>query len=213
MAFRLYIVPAIGDGTLPPQPWDDTIGPRRPKYIYALPRQIAGLMEVGWYDYGWQPIFIVGGDLTVAEDASVVANADVFAFPFDLSVVPTAGARATAIAAYEAVLLPGQNFVVAGVTWVEHGRIIVGCCRFMQAVDQEVALRTGGHLVVIDTSAKLNVQFGSLPAESQTDILTAASKQRLNSSFITATTQVRAILKGFADQWLNERPPFGPFRL
>ncbi len=204
--FRLYIVPAIGSGIT-------TEDARRPKYIYDMPRQLAGLMQGGWYDYGWQPIFIAGVDLTVAEDASVVANADVFAFPFDLSVIPNAGQRSTAIAAYEAVLLPGNTFVVAGVTWLDHARTIVGCCQFMRAVDQEVALRTGGHLVVIDTSAKLNVQFGSLPAENQADILNAASKQNLDSSFITSTTQLRAVLKGFADQWLNERPPFGPFRL
>jgi hypothetical protein len=84
--FRLYIVPAIGSGASP----EDA---RRPKYIYELPRHQAGLIQGGWYDYGWQPIFLVGVDLTVAEDAAVVANADVFAFPFDLTVVPNAGAQ------------------------------------------------------------------------------------------------------------------------
>lgn len=206
MAFRLYIVPAIGGGASP----EDA---RRPKYIYDMPRQLAGLMDWSFYDYGWQPIFIAGGDLTVDEDAEVVAQPDVFAFPFDLSVAPNAGARSSAIAAYEAVFLPGNAFVTAGVTWLEHGRIIVGCCRFMQAVDEQVALRTGGHLVVIDTSAKLNVQFGSLPAENQADIFNAAITQRLDSSFITSTTQLRAVLKGFADQWLNVRPPFGSINL
>jgi hypothetical protein len=81
--------------------------------------------------------------------------------------------------------------------------------QFMRTLDEAVVNRTGGHLVVIDTTAKLNMQFGSLPVENQQDILNAAAALGYDSSFIASNTQVRTILKTFSDVWGNQTFPFG----
>jgi hypothetical protein len=195
MAFRLYIVPAIGSGA-------STQDARRPKYIHAL--QPPG----AWMDYGFQPIFLCGVDLSPANDTAVIANADVFAFPFDLNTTPTAGQRSTAIAAFEAALIPGNNWVVAGIDWRGIARTIAGMFQFMQRLNGVI-----GNTVVIDSSAKLNVQFSTLTAEQQNAVLVSAQSLGYNTSFIAPNTQIRAILKGFADAWGNETFHFGPFNL
>jgi hypothetical protein len=195
MAFRLYIVPAIGSGA-------STSDARRPKYIHALRPPGA------WMDFGFNPVFLCGVDMTAPQDTSVVANADVFAFPFDLTATISGGAVTTRKARFEDFLIPGDG-VVNGMTEKACGRYVAGLFQYMQRLNGVL-----GNEVFIDTLAKLNVLWNTVPVDPyQTAILEAAHSIGYDTSFIVGTTQVRAILRNFADQWGNETFHFGTFNL
>jgi hypothetical protein len=184
MAFRLYIVPAIGSGT--------PINPRRPKYFDGF--RYSGM------DYGFQPIFLVAADLTAPQDAAIVANADVLAFPFDLDTAISGGAINTTRNAHEALLIPLQTVPATNRLLARYDG---GLFQYMQRLN--VIL---GNEALIDNSAKLNVQWQSIPANVQTAALEAAQSLGYDTSFIVGTTQLRAILKVWADAWGAQ-----PFRL
>jgi hypothetical protein len=195
MAFRLYIVPAIGSGATP----EDA---RRPKYIHALAPPGA------WMDFGFNPVFFCGVDLTPAQHTSVAANADVFAFPLDLAATISGGAVNTRKAALEDFLIPGDG-VVNGMTEQACGRYVAGLFQFMQRLNFVL-----GNEVFIDSLAKLNILWNTVPVDPyQNAILQAADSLGYDTSFITGTTQVRAILRNFADAWGQNPFYFGPFNL
>jgi hypothetical protein len=188
MATRFYIVPSVS-----------IFGPageqRFPKYVSALTGNFGPLF------YGFQPVFLVACDLTPAQDASVVANADVFAYPFNLDTNISGGAIASTRNAHEAFFIPAQDIPV---TYRLMARYVAGLFTYMQRLQFVVAARTGSNQLVIDTGAKLNVQFGTLPVENQGDVINAAQSLGYDTSFIVGTSQIRAILKVFADGWRNE---------
>jgi hypothetical protein len=180
MAYRLYITPVIGSGV----PGDS----RRPKYIADL--------GVSWaaMDYGFQPIFLVAANVTPAQHTALITNSDLTAFPADLATNVGGGGVTTAQNALEAAFIPAQ-WVNGAMRWSEVARIVAGMFQFMQRLN--VVL---GNEVLIDTSAKLNVQWQAIPANYQTAITEAALS--LGYTFNPAPTdQLRALLKNLSDQW------------
>jgi hypothetical protein len=188
MAYKLYIVPAIGGG-------GGTQDARRPKYIHAL--QPPG----AWMDYGFQPIFLCGVDLSPANDAAVVANADVFAFPVDLDTNISGGAINATRNTHEAFLIPLQSVPA---TYRLLARYDAGLFQYMQRLHGML-----GNQILIEDSAKLNIQWQSIPINIQTAMLNAAQSFSYDTAFITNTTQLRAILKVWADAWGNKVFQFG----
>ncbi len=195
MAFRLYIVPQIGTGT--------STDPRRAKYIAALGVPYTAM------PFGFQPCFCACADLSVANDAAVVANADVFAFPFDLSGQMGSEAAATSSFLETTFFIP-CNWMTGSTTWLEAARIICGMFQYFQRLNFIL-----GNVVPIDGTANksLNTQFQQFTAEVQAGILQAASSLGYSTTFIAGNTQVRAILKGFSDQWGAAPFNFGPFTI
>jgi hypothetical protein len=188
MAYKLYIVPAIGGG-------GGTQDARRPTYIHAL--QPPG----AWMDYGFQPIFLCGVDLSPANDAAVVANADVFAFPVDLDTNISGGAINATRNTHEAFLIPLQSVPA---TYRLLARYDAGLFQYMQRLHGML-----GNQILIEDSAKLNIQWQSIPINTQTAMLNAAQSFSYDTAFITNTTQLRAILKVWADAWGNKVFQFG----
>ena len=180
MAFRLYITP--NEDRLFP----DGVTRRCPKYFIGT-RYFA-------YDYGFQPMWLACGDLTPEQDAAIIANSDVFAFPLNLVVALTGQTAQQARDAYTLALIPEQ-WINAGMTWQQVARTTAGMFRYMQRLNSYL-----GNVVLIDDSTKLNVQFGSLPANVQQAILDAAASLGWQVS-IAPTTQVRQFLKDLSDQW------------
>jgi hypothetical protein len=186
MAFRLYILPLVADATKYPP------GGRWPKYIKDLSVSWAGM------DYGHNPTMMVAADLLPAQDTALVANADVFAFPFNLDTAITGGAINSTRSALEAFFIPAQDIES---TYRLQARVVGGLFQYMGRLAFVIAQRTGQNQVVIDTAEKLNIQFSSLPVENQGDLLSAAASLNIDTSFITGTTQLRAILRTFANFW------------
>ncbi len=181
MAFRLYITPSEGD------PFSEQGA--HPKYFSALP---------GWTGmyYGFQPVYLVAHDLSPADDAAMVAHTDVFAFPFDLAPNIGGGNLQSARTALEAALIPAQN-INAQDTWLTTARLVAGMFQFMQRIRGIV-----GPIILLDTSAKLNVQWQNVPADPwQNAIIAAAQSFGYDTTFIQANTQVRTIIDNFGRQW------------
>ena len=196
MALRFYLMPSIGDGS-------SMENARRPKYLTAM----AGA-DGGWMDFGFNPVFLVGMNLSAPQDTSLVSNADVFAFPFNLQATISGGAVNTRKSILETFFIPGDG-VVSGMTEQACIRYVAGLFQFMQRLNFHL-----GNEVFIDTLAKLNIQWSTVPVDPyQTAILAAAHSLGYDTSFITGTTQMRMILRNFADQWGNQIFRFGPFSL
>lgn len=196
MAFRLYIVPQIGTGT--------STDHRRAKYFSAL----VGADYLAM-DFGFQPCFIVAADLSPANDASVTGNADVFAFPFDLS--PAMGGVANSTATFlETNFYIPCNWMTGSTTWLEAARTICGQFQYFQRLNAYL-----GNVVPIDGTGNktLNTQFSQIDPTVQSAILQAAGSLGYSTAFIQNNTQVRAILKNFSDQWGSKPFHFGPFSI
>ncbi len=210
MAFRLYIVPSLGDGVSIIPPYTDTTGPRRPKYIAALqPQYLPGGIPGEWWDYGFQPVFLAGVSLTTADDAAVVANSDVIALPFNLETNITGGQINALKNALEAKFI-AADYISGGMSWHAIALANAGMFRFMRALYGEV-----GNIILFDGTGNktLNAQYGSLPTSIQDAIQRAAAVEGLSTAFITSTTQVRAMFKELSDQSQSKGFRFGPFTI
>lgn len=195
MAFRLYVVPQVGTGS----PTDQ----RRAKYLSALGAPYTAM------DFGFQPCFCAAADLSPADDASVVGNADVFAFPFDLA--PAMGGSSTATSNFlEATFFIPCNWMVGSTTWLVAARTICGMFQYFQRLNVYL-----GNVVPIDgtTNKSLNTQFNAFSPDVQKAIIDAAQSLGYDTSFIQNNTQVRAFLKNFGDQWGSKPFRFGPFTI
>ncbi len=196
MAFRLYLVPAIGTGS----PTDS----RRPKYFDGL----AFNATRNQMDFGFQPVFLVCCDLiNQADHDSIAAQADAFVFPVDLSPQMGGAAAATANILETRYFIPA-NWLTGSLTWLETTRAICGMFQYMQRLNGVI-----GNVVVFDGTGNktLNTQFNQIDPAVQTAITQAAQSLGYSTAFIAGNTQVRAILKNFADQWGNKPFIFGTF--
>lgn len=185
MAFRLYIVPQVGTGASP----EDA---RRPKYIADMVPQPFG----EYWSFGFQPVFLAGVDVTPAQDTTIVANSDVFAFPFDLDTSITGGQVNAVKTTHEAFFIPA-DWMTGGLSWRQIARTDTGMFRYLQRLRGII-----GNVILFDGTGNktLNAQFSSLPIEIQNGIHAAAAYDNFTTAFITPTTQMRAILKNIADQ-------------
>jgi hypothetical protein len=193
MAFRLYLVPAIGTGA----PTD----PRRPKYLSAMAVAYSGM------DYGFQPVFLIAADLSPANDAAVIANPDAFGFPFDLSPQLSGGDANAASTALESFFIPG-NWITGAITWLTVARTTAGMFQYLQRLNGVL-----GNVILLDGTGNktLNTQFNQIDPTIQAAIIDAAQSLGYDTSFIQNNTQVRALIKNFADQWGVKPFHFGPF--
>lgn len=195
MAFRLYLVPAIGSGS-------SHLDPRRPKYFkddLNPPEPWAGM------DYGFQPVFIVGANLSSSGESFILAQPDVSEFPVDLDTQLSGGDANTAKDMLESFFI-AAHWIVANMTWREVARTTLGMFQYFQRLNAVI-----GNVVLFDGTGNktLNAQFSQIPPNIQAGIHEAARTLGYNSSFITANTQIRAILKNFADQWGSKPFIFG----
>jgi len=191
MAFRLYIVPVIGTGS----GRDDA---RRPKYFETLSDWSA-------MDYGFEPVMVVGADLSVSDDASVSAQPDVTALPFDLAPQLTSGQVTAVRTALEALHIPAL-WVTTADTWLGVVRSVLGMFSFLQRFGGIYARQTGTVPPSMFTGGvTLNTTFGSLPLAVRTALMSTADSFGISTAGLTASTTVRVILKNLADTF-GERP-------
>lgn len=192
--FRMYFVPMLtvqgAHGT-----------EHRPKYFRD--GTLTPPPAIGLTDYGFEPTCAVGADLSPAQDAQVVAFADVNAVPFDLDSHPNA-AGVTAVKNYlEANNIPA-GWVTIALTWRQIVRNVLHFFSFAQAYGGEYSwqnpLQTppsffaGGRTV--------DTQFGTIPVAMQNAMIAAADNftPKLDRTGLQPTTTFRTIFKSMADQ-------------
>ena len=178
---------------------------RTAKYFSDRAFNTNGALWNGMY-YGFQPTYLVAADLLPADDANIAAQPDVDALPFDLSPTVGGGNVQAARNALEAALIPAQS-VNGQMTWLQVARLVGGMFQFMQRV-----YAITGPQLMLDSSAKLNAQWSSVPADPwQNAIIAAADSFGYDSSFIRSNTQVRTIIDNFGSQWGSQPFYLGAF--
>jgi len=185
VAFRLYMTPMEGTGVYP-----DGL---RPKY------KDEGLLGVANIGFGSQRVFMVWADLAPATEATILAHADVFAFPVDLS-PQIGGAAASMASTIETLYLLPTHWLTGADTYLQAARTLLAMGFFFQRLQFYL-----NFAVPIDGSSNktLNTQFNQLSVEAQNAIRSTAGDLGYDAAFIQNNTQVRALVKNFADQWGN----------
>ena len=178
MAFRLYLVPIIGTGT--------NTDPRKPKYFMSgtltTPSTWTGI------DYGIEPWMVVGSDLSVVDDAAIVAQPDAFGLPFDLTPNLTAGQVTTVQNKLEAINLPA-DWVNTTLTWQQVVRIVLGVMGFIQRL---MSFTSNGSLFA--GAVTLATTISQLPASMRTNLTQCATGMNLDISSISGSTTLRQAL-------------------
>lgn len=145
-------------------------------------------------DFGLEPVMLVAGEMDLARDAAVTANADVLALPVDLDQALGGAGRNRVQSALEARNLPA-GWVTATMTYRQVVRPVAAILLFAQRYHGLTGARLFGSGVTLDTA------FGSLPAQVQQNLLRAAESLGYDTSALTASTTLRQALKAMSDQW------------
>lgn len=181
MAWHLYLLPVIGDGT--------RASPRKPKYLSPPWAPV---------DFGAQPIFLVAADVSDAQDAAIVANADARKVPDDLDSVVGAGNLAAVQNDLESRNIPG-TWVAANTTWRTIARAVMIYCFLFQRYGAVAANYSNA---LISGTVTLDTTFGSLPLQVRQNLQTAAQQLGLDTSGFTGASTLRQILVGVGSQWI-----------
>lgn len=182
MAFRLYIVPVIGDGS--------KANARRPKYFAD------GTISASWsgMDYGFEPWMVVGADLSPADDAFVIGQPDGMALPLDLDTQMSAQGVTTVQTKLEAINIPA-DWVTTAWTWRAMTREVLAMCSILQRFNG-----VHGNTRMFGGAVTLDSTIGSLSVAVRNDLITTATSLGLDTGGITGPTLIRTAWKALADQ-------------
>lgn len=187
MAILFYLLPieVIGNMRGPMYlRWQD--GPNAP-----------GLVVTHWSmrDYGSINMGVVAVDGDSTQHTTLAAQANVYQFPENLDAVMTSGQRGVLSAYLETHDVPG-DWIANGDTFRVALRTVTGMFLYMQRL-------TGmtGNVSPLDWGYTLNTQWRNISAAHRTAIIDAAMSLGYAVDFIANNTQVRRILKVFADAW------------
>lgn len=191
MAFRLYLVPSVGDGS-------SSANARRPKYF--ADGQISPAPVWSGLDYGFEPAFIVGSNLTPSAETFVTGQADVTDFPSDLDAGLQGGQVNALKSELEAFNIPAA-WITGGMTWRAIARTVLNMFAFMGRYGVVYANANGTAAPPIFGGAiTLNSTFGDLSATVQSAILATAADLELSTAGLTSGTSIRSMLKSLSDQ-------------
>jgi hypothetical protein len=176
---RVYIMPTvvvstpIGDSPLP-------------KY----------LQNEAWMRYGTRNVALVAANTTDAQHATLIANADVLAFPDNFQ---TSGATLSGSARTAFSNTLENTFGIPG-TWIANGNTYLSVAHSIGAMFQFTE-RWAALAAPADpmTGLTLTTQIGSLANPAL--FYSAATSLGWNTSGISNTTNMRNALKYMADQW------------
>jgi hypothetical protein len=179
--------------------------PIRPKYRDSL----FPTLDWSQFYYGDEPWTLVGiQDVPPATDAALNANADVFELPANLDqTMGTVGVRNTVRNRLEAVNIPG-TWVQTSTTYREVVRIIGAVIQFSQRFQGVSGIPANRWFAGGRT---LDSTFGSLAAPAQQALLDTGASDwerpdgtifHFDTSALTGSTTLRALLKSVADQYL-----------
>lgn len=199
MAFRIYVVPmttTVRNGR--------TF--RTAKYFQdgTIPAPTLTVLS-----YGAEPWCFVGADLPAADDATVVSQPDVNALPFDLNPHLTQN-EVNGVKNFLEAANIAANWVSTADTWLGVFRSVAGMFMFWQAYEVLYVQANGGQAPsVFAGGVTLNTTFGSLPVLVQNAMIAAAQNQKIPTTGLTASVQLRAIEKNMADFYAGQKYQFG----
>lgn len=193
MALNVYLVPKIGTGTI-----DD---PFRGKYFDDLAS--AGIGSVAAINYGTEPAVLIAANSTPAAlHSTISADPACVAVP---ALSQTVGAQvATVQTRLEQFNVPAQ--------WVTSGMSYGSVCRYVAIffLICQVLTERLGRSRLFGGAVTLATQWNQLPAGVRQDLLALAAELNFDTTGMSGSTTLRAILKALADQWPALSIPVGP---
>jgi hypothetical protein len=185
MSWHLYLLPLVGT-------YGSYTDPPRPKYVEALH------VNYGLVTYGEERIVICGADVTDPQDASIVANADVFRFPDNLDTALTGGTLNQLQNALEADNVPASNWLSIPNTYRTILRTVYGFFSFM---DRFAYLHGQRAPIIGTTGVTLNTRFQDLAPAIQADLIKTSDSFGFNTGGLDPASTIRQMLKFMADQF------------
>lgn len=183
MAWHLYVVPGIGDGS--------KTDARRPKYIADADPPVS-FNALG---YGFQPVYMVAADVSDPQDATLSGLADVRKVPDNLDSNPSA-AGVTVVANFLETLNVPAGWVTTALTWRQITRTVAGLFLFAQRLRSFL-----GNVRLVEAGVTLDTRFNQLPQATRQALTATAESFGYDTSSLGGTSTVRQILKVMADQW------------
>jgi hypothetical protein len=182
MAFRLYLVPKVL-----------VVDVYKPKYFAD------GTVTGNWAGTDYEDWYLLGADLSGAQDAILAGQADVTSLPLNLSATLTAGQVTATQTKLEAANLPA-GWITTSYTWVQVVRIVCGIMHLVQ--------RTRGkndNASILGGGITLNSTVGDLAGPVRQRLQDAASEMGIDATDIALGTTLRVVLKNVGTQ-LQSRP-------
>lgn len=182
MSLRFYIVP---ENRATP----DT---RDPKYV-ATDAALAGLV---WnaMDYGIEPVFIIGADVTPAQHAALSAYSDVISLPANIdAAIGSDAVLAQVKAGMETLFIPA-DWVTTGTTWRQVIAAVLRMAQFMQRLHGLYGLQ-------LSSGRNLDIKMSAVPAGIRTQMQTAAQSFGWDTGAIKLNWSLRQVLIWVAAQW------------
>ena len=150
----------------------------------------------GMMDYGLIDTGLVMADVSQAQHDQLAIQGDVTAVPENLDSL--IGANTTAVrSALESLRIPG-NWVQAADTYRELLRMVGGLFQFSQR-------HNGLHgKIIIPENLNMDQTWSEIPLLWRADLRQTATSFGYDTSGVTGSTTIRAILKTLADLWGDE---------
>lgn len=180
MAIRFYVVPKIGDGLTPATAF-------RPKYISDLGSPYSAI------DYGLENTFLVGVEVTAAQNTTLSANIDVIAIPADVDSAIGLTALSTVKSRLESLNVP-SDWVTQTHTYRDVIRLVGKLFQYMQRFHAR-QLR-----VFFESGITLDTRVNQLTAAQRTAMNDAAVSLGLDTSVVTNTMTLRQALRLLGQQ-------------
>lgn len=176
---------------------------RGPSYLAWRMNPTGLAVQWSCKDYGSIDMMVCAVNAEAAQHATLAAQSNVYQFPENLDAVMTQAERSALSAYLESHAVPG-DWIAAQDTFRVALRTVTGMFLYMQRLTAMT-----GNVSPLDWGYTLNTQWKNISAAHQTAISEAATSLGYSVSFIGGNTQVRAILKNFADQWGSKSIYFG----
>lgn len=187
MTIRFYILPIerSPDGIL-----------RWAKYFASRYNGGVGITaDRNMIDYGTIDLAVLVSNISDTDHAFLAAQTDVFDLPLNLDVTMSTAERGALAVYLEAHGVPG-DWIGAQDTWRTALRTITSMFLYMQ----RLTAQTNG-VSPLDWGYTLNTQWRNVSAVHQAALSESAVSLGYDVSFLRDQTQIRALLKNFADQW------------
>jgi hypothetical protein len=180
-------------------------GSREPKYR----SEFGSFLWQGPIDYGSMDACIIALDADATTHATLTAHSDVLTVPANLDGTPSAAAVTTTRTALDALQIPSA-WVNTSRTWRTIVRVVIGMFILNQRfwVQRGNTIGNGQHSIFGGLS--LDATVSQIPAGARADLDIVCASLALDTSAITGSTTIRAMLQNFGLQFANTPHLFDP---
>jgi hypothetical protein len=195
---KIYLVPLQVTGNL-----------RHPKY-FAVPRFGIGGIECDRanMDYGFFPYFLVfAKDITPADHAVLILNADVYVFPDNLD-QPISDQNIDVF--FEGINIP-TDWLTPSTTYRELLRNTAGLFQVNQAYGAVAAAATGTQNSIFDNGRTLESNWNSLSAQEKGWFNAAMQQVMPGAPTVIGNPKLRSLAKQAGSLWSNKPLYLGGF--